>query len=57
MTVLRLPSVTIAIIIKKMKNEIKVKKSPHAVALEKVPAEALAKAIRDALLKDKQKEK
>ncbi len=39
------------------KKEIKVKKSPHALALEKVPAEKLAMAIRDALLKDKNKEK
>ncbi len=36
------------------KKEIFIKKSQHAIALEKVPSEALAKAISDTLLKDKE---
>ena len=40
---------------KQKKKEIAIKKSPKAVALEKVPDETLAMAIRDVLNKDKEK--
>ena len=36
------------------KKEIAIKKSPNAVALEKVPEKTIAMAIRDALNKDKE---
>lgn len=38
-----------------VKNEIKIKKNPKAEALKKAPDEVIAKAIRDALLKEKEK--
>ncbi len=37
----------------KPKQDIKVKESPHAAALKKVPDEVLARAIHEALLKKK----
>lgn len=36
------------------KQEIKVKQSPAAEALKRAPDEAIARAIHDALLKEKQ---
>lgn len=36
-------------------QDLKVKKSPKAKALENAPEEVLAKAIRDAMAKDKSK--
>jgi hypothetical protein len=38
---------------KNTKQEIKVKKSPAAEALKRAPDEAIARAIHDALLKEK----
>ena len=37
------------------KKEIKVKESPHARALKSAPDEALAKAIHDTLIKERDK--
>ncbi|WP_155828051.1 hypothetical protein [Butyrivibrio sp. VCB2006] len=36
-------------------EDIKVKESPHARAIKNAPEEALARAIHDALIKDREK--